>query len=106
MAVVRDWLQRLKLRHLVAAFAVGVALSICGFVMAVLAAFWGAFSAWGACGDGASEMCLRQHPSIAAAIGQGLGSAALTVGNWLISLSLLGLLLLLAARFLPLLRGR
>jgi hypothetical protein len=51
-------------------------------------------------------MCLRQHPSIAAAIGQGLGSAALTVGNWLISLSLLGLLLLLAARFLPLLRGR
>ncbi len=106
MAIVRDWLQRLKLQHLLVAFAVGVALSICGFVVAMGAAFWGAFSAWGACGDGAPETCLREHPSIAAAIGQGLGSAALTAGNWLISLSLLGLLVLLVARVLSLRRGR
>jgi len=89
MSVLRDLARRLRPAH--------VALQIFGFIGVVFWAFWGPFSAWGICGDGASETCLRHHPSIAAHVGQAVAAAALWIGQGLLILATLGFLILIAS---------
>lgn len=63
MSVLRDLAHHLWPTHVALAFVVGIALQVFGFIGVVFWAFWAPFSAWVICGDGASENCLRQHPS-------------------------------------------
>ncbi len=84
--------------RLVIVLIAGVALNALGFVTFVVCAFWGQFSAWGVCGDGATEVCLRGHPSVVAAIGEAAATAMDWVGRGLVWLAILGLLALFLSR--------
>ena len=96
MSALRDLTQQLRLKHIVIAFAAGIALHIFGLIGLFFWAFWGAFSAWGICGDGASETCLSHHPSVAAHVGQIVSAAALWIGQGIFDLAILGILILIA----------
>lgn len=96
MSVLRDLARRLRPAHVAIAFVAGIALHVFGFIGVVFWAFWGPFSSWGICGDGASETCLRQHPSVAAHAGQAVAAASLWIGQGLLGLAALGLLILIA----------
>jgi uncharacterized membrane protein len=96
MSALQALAQRLRPTHVAIAFVIGIALQVFGFIGIVFWAFWAPFSAWGICGDGASETCLRHHPSIAAHVGQTVATTALWIGQGLLGLATLGLLILIA----------
>lgn len=91
MIMLLHWVTRLRLRHVLIAGIIGLALEIFGLLDLVFAAFWELFSPWGACGDGASESCLRQHPSVVGHIGQAIGTTTMWLGQALILAAVLGL---------------
>ncbi len=61
MGVLRHLASHLRTTHVALAVVVGIALQVFGFVGIAFRAFWAPFRAWGVCGDGASETCLRRR---------------------------------------------
>lgn len=84
----------------------GFVLQGLGLIGTAFWAFWGQFSAWGACGDGASEACLNHHSSAIAPVGEACMMAAMWAGQVLVAASIVGLLAYAVARLVQLLRIR
>ena len=91
---------------MVIALIAGFVLQGLGLIGMAFWAFWIQFSAWGACGDGATDVCLRHHASVIAPVGEACMMAVMRTGQVLVAASIVGLLVCALARLIQLLRIR